>query len=343
MKNIRFFFITFLLLQIGFSQTNSNQLIQQGIKYHDEGEYELAIQKYEQALNINKYNPTAHYEMALTYFEMKDYDKAIEHTDIVLKSDATDNHLSSYVIKGSSLDMLGKTKKSIKVFEKGIEETGGNYLLYFNLAIDYYKLSETEKAEENFINAINSNSFHGSSHYLLGIINENNGKKVPALLAYYYFLMLEPDSQRSQNAYKSLMRMLEGNVSKKDDNNININLFLGDDKDDVNSFSAAEMTLSLSVAANYTEEYEDLSDIEKFQKNTDTFFSVLSELRKDENSGVYWNYYVPFFKKLKDSEHFEFFCHFISYTKNDEEKEWFTNHQEEFNAFMEWLKSQKKE
>lgn len=343
MKKIQLLLIVVLLAQLGFSQTNTEQLINQGMKYHDAGDYELAIRKYEQALNVNKYNPVVHYEMALTYFEMKKYDEAIEHADVVLKSEAQDSHLSAYIIKGSSLDMLGKTKKSIKVFEKGIKETGGHYLLYFNMGVDYFKIEEIDKAEECFIKAIYDNPNHASSHYLLAVINGNSNKKVPTLLGYYYFLMLEQNSQRSQNAYKSLMHLLVGNVNRKEDSTININLVLGDDKDDVNSFSAAEMTLSLSVAANYTEENKDLFEIEKFQKNTDTFFSVLSELRTEENSGIYWDFYVPFFTKLKNSDHFEFFCHLVSYTKNEEEQQWVKAHQEEFKAFMEWLQNAQKE
>ena len=115
---------------LGFSQ-NADSLLQEGISLHDQGEFDKAIEKYNQALEQDPNSALIYYEISLSYYSKGDYERSIEYSDLVLDQKVNNNYqIYAYINKASSLDMLGKTKESIKLFHKAIKKTGGHYLLY---------------------------------------------------------------------------------------------------------------------------------------------------------------------------------------------------------------------
>lgn len=111
----------FLSLSLPLSaQTNIEELVKEGVQLYDNGDYNKAIEVYKKALELEPKSTLANYELALTYFTTGNYEKAIEHSDIVLKQ-KSDYIIQAYITKGSALDQLGKTKESIKLFEKAIK------------------------------------------------------------------------------------------------------------------------------------------------------------------------------------------------------------------------------
>ena len=191
MKTCNLFIIillTFTSVQV-FSQPELDSLVKIGITYHDNGEYDQAIATYNKALELNAESALVNYELALSYFKKGEYQKAIDYSDIILEQ-KKELLLEAYMTKGSSLDLLGKTSESILLFENAIKEAGGHYLLYYNLALNYYKLDNIGLAEDNAMNAIAANTNHSSSHYMLASIHDQKGNSVQSLLAIYYFLFL---------------------------------------------------------------------------------------------------------------------------------------------------------
>lgn len=333
--------LTLLILLIAaFSFSHAQSLqdwVEKGVEQHDKGNYKKAIKAYAEAIKIDPKSELAHYETALSYFELKNYDKAIAHCDKVLKQRG-ELMVPAYMIKGSALDNKGETKASIKLFNKAIKKEGDHYLLNYNLALNHFRINEYEKAEAALIKAIEENPGHPSSHLLMSYSQKNMGNKVPAVLSAHFFLMLEPTSARSPDAYTYLMEMTGGNVSKDDDkpNTINVLLGLGDDDE----FSAAELMLSLLQATNMTEENEGKSDEELFKENMESFFGMLSELgenREEKTGSIYWDMYIPFFAEIAESDHMEAYCHYISQSGNAVSAKWVEEHTEEMEAFSEFM------
>ena len=329
-----------LLLLITFSNPllsqEINEYIQKGIEYHDAKNYNNAIKIYKKALKIDNESTLAHYEIALSYNAMQDYKNAIKHSDIVLKHNK-DYLIPAYLIKGSSLDIMGETKESINVFRKAIKEHGNNYLLYYNLALNYYKIKEYNDAEKNAINAILTNSNHTSSHLLLGNINYLKKQKVQTLLPLYYFLFLEPDSNRSNEAYGLLIANLKSGVAKDSEKPNNINITLNVDSKNDDEFGAAELMISLLEANKYSEKEKEKTEEEIFEENTTSFFTVLGELKKDSNKGIYWELYTSFFYELSQSDHIEAYCHYIRQVNNQKSVEWLLNNDKKLEEFDLWL------
>jgi tetratricopeptide (TPR) repeat protein len=333
MKNLLFLTLTLCLTTL-FGQNNINTFIEEGIAYHDNGEYDKALAAYEKALLFDPQSTVVNYEMALTYFKKNDYKNTIARADMVLKKN-DDNLVNAYIIKGSALDMMGEVKESIKLFKKAIRKFPDDYLLPYNLALNHYKLNQMDEAKENVIKAIENNPNHGSSHWMLANIESGQGNTVQSLLANYYFLFLEPNSSRSLDAYTMLQQNFAGNVTKGKDEAITINISMTDGDD---PFSAAALMLGLMGASNMLPENADKTSEELFVENTDSFFQVLGELKKEKEKGLYWNFYVPFFYDLAKSNHLEAYCMYISQSGNENAQTWLNENSDKLKAFAAWLK-----
>ena len=335
-KHIGFLILNLFLTTQIFAQTDIENFVNEGIQFHDNGDYEKAIETYKKALQLDPNSTLVNYEIALSYFTKGNYKESIKYSDVVLKQNK-DYMLQAYMTKGSALDMLGKTKESIKLFEKAIKETIDHYLLYYNLGLNYYKLNDLDNAEENVIKAIELNPNHSSSHLMLAYIHNQKGNSIQTLLATHYFLFLEPNSQRSLEAYSILQKNFGGNVSKDENNSNTINILLSPNSD--SQFGAAELMVSMLEASKSLEQNEEKTEDQMFIENTEKFFKILGELKKKKNKEIWWTFYTTFFYDIAKSEHIETYCKYITQSSNENSGKWITENKKQLNEFDKWLKS----
>jgi len=333
-----FLIISVLVPMFCFGQSKIDSLIQVGIQYHDKGEYAKAINVYKEALKIDPQSALVHYELAMTLMYSGDYEKSLEHCDIVIKQDK-DYLLPTYITKGSSLSNLGKAEEAIQTYKEAIEKFGNHYLLSYNLAIRYARDNDYEKVEPLLIEAINDNPKHASSHNLLAFLKKDNNQRVQSLMGLYYFLFLEPNSPRAKVAYGALKEQFAGNVEAKGKKNININI---NPQHLETEFSAAEMMIDMLGASKFLKENKKKSEEELFIENTKSFFSVLGELKENGGGeGLWWNFYVPFFYDLAKSDYTDVFCYYISLSSNENASKWLEANNKKFERFKKWLSERK--
>ena len=330
--------ITLLLASLFiFSQNNTESFIKEGIQYHDSGKFDKAIESYKKALKLDPKSTLIHYEIALSYVSKGDYKQAVKYSDFVLKQ--KDKYmLQAYLTKGSALDMMGKTKKSIKLFEKALKKEEKHYLLHYNLGVNYYKIGKLDKAEENMIEAIGLNPNHASSHLILANIHHQKGNSVQTLLASHYFLFLEPDSKRTPDVTQFLQKYFGGNVSKDPSKPNNINISLSSNFDE--QFGAVELMVSLLEASKTLEENKGKTDDEMFVENTESFFTILGELKEKKNKSIWWDFYTPFFYDLSKTKHLETYCKYITQQANEKSQVWLSENENKLIEFDAWLQSQ---
>lgn len=310
-----------------------NSLIQQGIELHDNGEYEKAIEKYNEALEIQPNSSLANYEISYSYLALQDYKNAEKYSKLVIDS-KNGNELHSYIVYGTALDLLGKTKKSIKAYEKALEEYD-HYLLHYNHAISCFNSGEIEKAYKSALNAIMNNASHASSHLLLSNIMEQQGSRIKTVLPLYFFLLIEPNSSRSNSVYQMLTSKLDYGVEKTSEKNINVSIPFNESED--SDFGVVEMMISLSKASNYTEDNVGKTEMELFAENNKSIFSVLGELKKD-NKGFWWEFYVPFFYDIVQNNHSKAYSYYISQSSGKQEVyDWVESNGEELDNFLNWI------
>ena len=336
MKNHLVLFAMLLISTLLYSQNNVDSLVSIGINYHDNGQYDKAIKSYQAALEIDPNSLLVYYELAMSYMYAQEYLKSIECADKIIDQDGQYG-LQGYITKASCLDYLGQTKESTKLYKKGIKKFGDNYLLYYNIGVNYYKLNDYDEAELAFSKAIKANPKHASSHLLLGYLMAEKKLKVQSILCLHYFLFLEPNSERSKDAYLLLKEQFGGNVQQDQNNPENINIFM-DPNQSGTEFGAASLMLSMLGASRYLEENVSKSEEELFIKNTDSFFKILGELKNKKSKGLWWDFYVPFFYKIAKSDYLPSYCYYISQSSSPEAQTWLSKNPGVLDNFEKWLK-----
>ena len=333
MKKILFILIVLLCTSVASAQSEIEILVRDGISFHRTGNYEGAIEAYKKALKIDDKSPLANYELALTYMTTGEYNKAIKHSDIVIEQNGK-YLIQAFTTKGSSLSSLNKTDEAIKVFIEAIDLFGDNHLIYYNLGFVYFKTEEFNNAEIALTNAIITKPNHASSHLLLAYTMHEKKQKVQSNLSLHYFLLLEPKSDRAKLAFQLLEKNLTGNVEKTNENTININILQSSIESE---FGAAEMMIAMLEASNSLDENMGKSEEELFIENTTSFFKVLGELKKEDNSGLWWNFYVPFFYEIANSEYIETYCHYISVGSKEKSAGWINENPHKLDVFFSYL------
>ncbi|SDL70501.1 hypothetical protein SAMN04488034_10973 [Salinimicrobium catena] len=158
------------------------------------------------------------------------------------------------------------------------------------------------------------------------------GERIKAMLPLYYFLLLEPNSERSVTEYERLKSYMDLGVERTSPTNINVSLDLSADSD----FGAAEMMLSLNKAASTIPENEDKSELERFTETNRSVFGILGDMKGD-NKGFWWEFYVPMFADFAEADLVEPFSYYISTSQGEEAATWLAENEEDFNRFQKWF------
>ncbi|MDR2020776.1 MAG: tetratricopeptide repeat protein [Treponema sp.] len=318
-------------------QNPADALIQRGVYAHDQGDYAAAVDYYKQALELEPDSPLIYYEMAFSYAYDKKYEESLASAEAGIKAAQGDEQYlpALYDAKGSALDNLGRPEEAIAVFTEAIRRFGAESLLFYNLGITYYKLERYDEARDTLIRGVFDNPFHAGGNYLLGKILFDQNRKAQSLLCLYHFLLLEPYSRRSEDAYGMIQRLLAADTSGGE---MIIGLKPG-------SFAALDLMVSLAGAMDSAGEYDKKNGGELFLQKTSYVFTSLAELSAsgalkdgDESEGLWRDFYIPFFIQLAGKpDYLEIFCRYISISGDEEAEKWLEQRREKVQDFFDWL------
>jgi len=350
MKIIFSLILSFTLV-IAYGQ-DVKSLIQEGIQFHDKGEYDNAIAKYLEALKVDPKNGTALYEAAFTYHAKKDYNDALAYANDALKNSSGELKVMALTIKGSTLDDMGNQKEATKIYEGALKEFPNNYLLWFNYGITLTKLSRYDEAEAAYINALTNNFTHPGSHLQLGNLKKSMGSRYSAALCYYFFLLIEPNSNRSKDAASDLFKVLYG----KDSTSKKVIYITTDDI--MNPTPGFQAELHLGAIIDIREQKDKIDNVTRTPQqalvaDTKEFFKKIPEWRKplattekkkkkkqQSTADFYLDNYGTFFADIQAAGFTEPLCYYIMSGKDDPEvKSWLEANKETSEHFYTWLKT----
>jgi tetratricopeptide (TPR) repeat protein len=345
-----------------FAQKELENIVREGIELHDSGKFAEAISKYEEAAKIDPQSTLVNYEIANTYMAMKEYKKAVKYAEKVIELKKR-NLDEAYLLKGNALDMMGKTKESIKSYKEGLKVSPKSYLIHFNLGITYLKDKQTKEAEKCFLEAIHLKPSHASSHLQLGNIGAQVGSKAKGLFGYYFYQLLNPENRFSDFAYKSIndLMPLKTKTQKSENGNNIFELVLPNDLE----LSTLDLTLSMIpmidnllqdsvntkiVGAKTQEDSASVKEI--FKKITPDnpldamvfrnikFFESAAELvdEKEKNQSAWIRFYAQFFADLHKAGHTEAFSYFIAKpSKEPAITKWLHKNADKVKNLNDWL------
>jgi tetratricopeptide (TPR) repeat protein len=130
MKQLLCCFVAVIFSATTFSQTETDRIVNEGIKLYDEGKYEDVLKKYDSALLLNKNHYLANYEKSYTLLTIKQYDACIEVSKFLLEPDPKNSNTKGVCVNlGSALDDKGDEEEALKAFTKRIEQFPDFHLL----------------------------------------------------------------------------------------------------------------------------------------------------------------------------------------------------------------------
>jgi tetratricopeptide (TPR) repeat protein len=305
-----------------------NNFIAEGIKMHDKGDYEGAIEFYKKALQSDKNSIQACYEMASSYLALKEYENTIKYADKVIARNL-DYVDQAYILKGSALDLSGRKPEAINTYKLALKKYTKNQLLYYNLALTSFNLKNYKDADEALQKALKLNPLHASSHFLLGMSMIAQKKRAQAVLALYNFLLLEPKTKRSASALLALEDEWK-NAGKQKANSKTVPAEKEEDE-----FGTATLMMDMLEAAKNNEANKNKPAIILFTENTNTLFTILGEAKKDKK-GFWWNFYVDYFYTIANNHHTEALCYYIIQSKGDTYDVWLKDNLSKMEALSEW-------
>jgi len=346
MKIIVLILIFPLLINIAFGQNReeAEKLVDQGIAYHDKGDFEGAITYYDKALELDKDNLFALAEKAISLVSLNKYEDVVVVCKKAIELHPNESNLKIvYVAYGNALDALKKTDKSIEVYDEGIKIFPEFHHLYFNKGITLSSVKRNEEALQCFQQSVTINPNHASSHNAIARILYMEGENIPSLLAFCRFLILEPQSSRSLGNLELLQKILKGGVEQKGENNITMNISskllesaAADGKAKENSFGSVELILNMASALDYDKENSNKTDVENFIRKVEAVCTSVEEMRND-NFGFYWQYYVPYFIELNKKGLIEPLAYIaFASSEKDNVMEWLKSQQSVINEFYDW-------
>ncbi len=312
-----------IVVQTYAQQTPSKNIIDNGIKYYDDGNYSDAIETFS-LVNENDSNYNwAVAEKAMTYLAMEKYDSTIIIANYGLSLPGN-NHMHLMRTLGTAYDDMGNSEKAIEVYSQALKTYPYAYLLHYNLGITYLKNEDYEKAQRCFQEALRCNPFHASSHMQLGKMAARQKQFTRAMLSLETFLALEPASNRS-NSILVYIENLSNNyidttgvdfIDTVDDNSF---------FEEVDHYFRAKVVLSdrypLPVEFNAS-----------LVKQSKMLFDVLP---LDTIIDDFWvQQYFPFYKKIKEGGHLESFLYTIlRSTGNDNVQKYISKKEKELKEF----------
>lgn len=327
-------------------------LIKEGVELHDAEEYKKAIEKYEEALKVDRNSVHAKYEMALSYLELKNYKQASQLSTEVINSNDKALSIGAYAVKSEALAGMNQIENAIIILHEGLKKMGDVYLLHFNLALNYYKKRDLNNTLLYIKKAITLDKTHSGAFLLSAYAFNDTGWWVQSLLSFQMFLLLEPDSQRSKNAFEEMLQIMRIKPVTEEPvqrSFIQQQLMSNQPETVVRSTEIPPLTVengldrklvynaitSTMDSLNRTSAQEDLYNTFKIVNKA--IIQVLSSENKSTQEGIFWTFYVPFFSELVASDYYEEYSRYISVSYFPESLEWWKNNPKEAEKFINWF------
>ncbi|MEO6633127.1 MAG: tetratricopeptide repeat protein, partial [Mucilaginibacter sp.] len=330
-----------------FSQGNKEkikELINQGIALNDSGKYDLAVDKYKEAIKLDPNSMRAMYELSYTLAHSGKPKEAIPYLE---KTASADGYAEAYDLLASIYDDEKNFDMAVSYYKQGITAFPKFQLLHFNLAISYLRQKKYADAEGFAINAIKLNPTHPGSlrAYALCAYYQNRGVK--AILAFCSFIMREPQSKRAVEAYQYIQKIIQSKVGVKTDKDgkQSVNIYVSDDKALDEDEKAMDLFLSMTAADPALEKNKDKQPVQIFTGQLESIFKIGGELlEKRKQKDFFWNFYVDYYYKLALSDNMEAFGRIVSMSAYpDENVKWINEHVDKLKALKDWMSATPRE
>lgn len=310
-----------------FSQTLNrvDTLVIEGIKLHDEGKYHEAILKYKGVLEKNPNSISALYELSLSYLSLNEFENAIKYSTQVINMGYQPVLIDAIIVKATALAKTKKLDVAIDLLNNALKNHPDNYLLNYNLGLSYYNAGEKKVALFYIKKAIDIDRTHPEAFLIYAYILRDLDMWIQSVYSYQFYLLQEPNSKYSRKAFREMYALLY---------NIKLETITQSDKG-LGLESLYQKIESLQKNCS-----NGVYDYNFFYESSYALFSAMDEIAETKakgRKGIFWDFFIPIFSELLDSEYFPTYTRYISACNFEESVKWWNSHADKVNSFINWF------
>ena len=326
--------LIFILAQNVYAENSAeaDSLAKEAISLMNRQEFKKAIGLLEQSIEIDSASIVYPYELALCYYKLEKYEKAISLLEPL--KDHPDSYEQIYQIIGNSYDFLAMKTDAIKTYIQGLEKFPNSGRLHMELGIAELGRDNDNLAIQYFEKGINVDPEYPNNYYRLANYYEENELYVFAYFYTEYFL----NYTKNQNKFREMTKKIA----------VFFNKFV---KYENGSFDVVKKNVESSSLLRPFENKTEKVINELFTQKIENF--SIQEIYKIRSRFLkYWNednysrkYYLGLFSyhdQLKKEGLFEAYNYWLMTDYNiDEFKMWFQGNHKQYDKILKWLRQNK--
>lgn len=315
------------LAQQDYKPINSDEVIKQGIKLHDDEKYEEAISEFKKIQRNDSGFVLASVELVNTYLTQKKDTAALNLCNELLKQD---NELTPTILlyKANALDNLKQLAQAEEVYKIGIQKYPMNNLFLYELGISKFRQEKYVEAYQYFLKSIKLNPLYAPNHLQMGNLAIKQGKLIPAFLAWQFYLFCDNQSKRSGVMIDHLEQLAKVEVADEE------SLTIDELKNEID-FSELESIFRSKIALS-----------EKYKSKLDISYDVVKQMQlvceninkyKNDVPGFYNSFYGDFFTNVWLNKYFESYVYSVfSGINNETITKWVAKNKKDIDAYENW-------
>lgn len=323
--------IFYATLSFSFAQTSqdvdSRKIIEKGVELHESKKYEEAINEFKK-VNKNDTNfVLVCLELANSYIANGQDSMAIVVCDqaSILPSSYSPSVL---LYKANATDNLKRSDEAIKLYEEGIKKYPLNNSFYYELGLLKYNQGKYQESNDLIIQSIKCNPYHAASHNQMANLALKQGKLIPAMLAWQFYLLIDNSSNRARSIISELEKIAKNEYEFKD-------VVKVDELSEQDDFSELESLVRSKVAL--SNKYKSQLKLNfNITKQLQLIFEKITTVKSDK--GFYMQFYAPIFEAMNKKDYFEPYCYnILSGVNNDDVNSWMKKHKTVNDEFSTWV------
>ena len=177
------------------------------MKLMQEKRYAEAVKWLKKAVQANPDLITYKYELAYAYYARKDYKTAIKILNKIVDDVKADERY--YWLLGTVYDASGDDKKAKKTYRRGLERFPDSGELYLDAGGLEYRSGNNDGAVEFWEQGIERNPTYASNYYWAAQLYCRSNEKIWGLLYGELFILMDPNSKRSEEMSRLLYQTYE--------------------------------------------------------------------------------------------------------------------------------------
>jgi len=284
--------------------------------------------KYNQALKLEPDNVNANYGIAFSLLQTDKSKDGIPYLEKVIKAN-TSLTAWAYDLLGSIYDKNRESQKAIEAFTEGIKTDPKYQRLYFNLSLVYFRDKNYAEAEKCTIQSIKLDPKHANSQRIYALVCFHQNKRANALLGLCGFILLEPNTSRTTEAFGNIQHILQGGTLKIEPGQVAPVI-------DANT-AALNQAITAAVAGANKNKYVTLGD--QLTAQLAGIFNAVGPIAdKQADDDFFTKFFADYFYKLAQSANMPAFARMINWG-NAESTKWITDHPQYMNDLYGWIKT----